>query len=187
MAWRVAESLDKLLEQINEIAPNRSKISDGSIGDADHSNRTSDHNPWCGPGVVTARDITHDPKAGADMAEITEAVRQSKDPRVKYVIFAGRMFSSYGSSAWQWRPYSGVNAHAQHAHFSVNCDNLKDSTKEWEVGEVVDYNKIEEIVTRVVRSETARQRKILAVGRQQTNHDTEKVNIKAVLEAVKKA
>ena len=34
MVWRVAKSLNVLLDQINAIAPNRDKSSDGSIGDA---------------------------------------------------------------------------------------------------------------------------------------------------------
>lgn len=31
--WRVAESLQRLLEQVNQMAPGRSKASDGAIGD----------------------------------------------------------------------------------------------------------------------------------------------------------
>ncbi|HKV33547.1 MAG TPA: hypothetical protein VJP89_04485, partial [Pyrinomonadaceae bacterium] len=61
MAWRVAKSLLRLREQINELAPNRSKASDGTIGDAAHASRKSDHNPWVKDGsigVVTAMDIT---------------------------------------------------------------------------------------------------------------------------------
>lgn len=136
MSWRVAKSLDVLLTQINEIAPKRSKGSDGSIGDADHANRSSDHNPHCGPGVVTARDFTHDPKNGADMNAITEALRKAKDPRIKYVIWNKRMFSSYATSshpAWTWRPYSGVNLHTAHAHVSVQCNESKDSARPWKL------------------------------------------------------
>jgi len=43
--WRVAGSLEKLLAQLNEAFPKRSKVSDGSIGDVNHSARASDHNP----------------------------------------------------------------------------------------------------------------------------------------------
>mgnify|MGYP001562524195 CR=1 FL=1 len=63
MSWRVAKSLDVLLAQINALSPNRDKSSDGSIGDANHSARTSDHNPD-DAGVVKARDFSNDPAHG---------------------------------------------------------------------------------------------------------------------------
>jgi hypothetical protein len=43
--WRVAKSLDRLLAQVNRLASDRSKASDGAIGDAKHQSRESDHNP----------------------------------------------------------------------------------------------------------------------------------------------
>ena len=67
--WRVAQSLETLRFQLNAMAPGRSKASDGGIGDTDHQNRNSDHNPWVldgSRGVVTARDFTHDPAGGCD-------------------------------------------------------------------------------------------------------------------------
>ena len=67
--WRVAKSLDRLLDQVNQMAPGRSKASDGAIGDPRHQTQKSDHNPHVTDGsigVVTARDITHDPKHGCD-------------------------------------------------------------------------------------------------------------------------
>jgi hypothetical protein len=74
MAWRVARALDVLLAEINAMAPARSKTADGGFGDANHSSRTSDHNP--NPqGVVCARDFTHDPAHGCDAGEIAEFVR----------------------------------------------------------------------------------------------------------------
>lgn len=141
MTWRVAKSLERLLSQVNLLAPNRSTVSDGSIGDASHqAPATSDHNPHVKDGtvgVVTARDFTHDPMTGADMHLITEALRKSKDPRIKYVIWNERMFSSYATSthsAWTWRPYSGTNLHTKHAHVSVQpLKNLYDSTRDWSV------------------------------------------------------
>lgn len=133
MSWRVAKSLDKLLSQINNLAPNRSTISDGSIGDPSHSSRESDHNPNA-LGVVCARDFTHDPMTGADMGRIMESLRKSKDKRIKYAIWDNRMFSSYPTStfgAFTWRPYSGSNPHTKHAHVSVERD--YDNTKTWAV------------------------------------------------------
>lgn len=64
MSWRLAPALVTLRDEINKRFPNRSTISDGTIGDAAHASRDSDHNPWVidtdGVGVVTAIDITED-------------------------------------------------------------------------------------------------------------------------------
>lgn len=134
MSWRVAAALDVLLDEVNAAAPNRSTVSDGSIGDTAHSSRTSDHNPNS-RGVVRARDFTDDKTGGHNADDFAEFLRRSQDPRIKYVIDEGRMFSSYPTSsypAWTWRPYSGVNAHTKHTHVSVqDAPSLYDSTKPW--------------------------------------------------------
>ena len=137
MAWRIAESLQVLLAQINKLAPYRSKLSDGSIGDAAHASRNSDHNPWVMDGkvgIVTARDCTHDPKGGFDAYNFAETLRLNKDARIKYVISNRRIFS--GSSedhpAFEWRPYSGKNPHDHHTHVSVKPDKAHyDDRTEW--------------------------------------------------------
>lgn len=112
----VDKGLDVLLAQINAKAPGRSKASDGSVGDSDHAARASDHNPEDTENSddgndpdnqVDARDFTHDPAHGADMGQISEAIRLSKDRRVKYVIFNGRIFSGRtGTQPWVWRTYT---------------------------------------------------------------------------------
>ena len=141
MAWRVARSLDKLLTQINQAAPGRNKASDGSIGDAAHQATSSDHNPQVVPNagptpVVTARDFTQDPAHGADMTKIAEALRLSRDKRIKYVIFNRRIFSGNpGPSPWVWRSYTGSSAHTEHMHVSVIADAaLMDGEQPWKIG-----------------------------------------------------
>jgi hypothetical protein len=129
MAWRVARSLNILLGQLNALAPRRSKISDGSIGDTAHASRDSDHNPWYGPGIVTARDFTHDIAGGLNCHNLAAILISYRDPRIKYIIWNGRIVSGNGGpSPWQWRPYSGVNPHTKHLHVSVvagpACDNV---------------------------------------------------------------
>ena len=137
MAWRLARSLDTLRRQINEMAPNRSKISDGTIGDAAHASRTSDHNPNVA-GVVTALDITHDPVQGVDTWKLAEILRINRDPRIKYVISSGRIFSSV-VSPWQWRPYTGANKHAHHVHIPVMGDPaLYDLASGWKIDQPID-------------------------------------------------
>ena len=122
MNWRVAQSLDTLRKQVNAMAPGRSVASDGTIGDAAHSARTSDHNPN-DDGVVTAMDITNDPLHGLDSGVLAEQLRVSQDPRIKYVISNSRIFSSK-EKPWTWRPYTGTNAHTKHVHVSVMGTNL---------------------------------------------------------------
>ncbi|MDP8993787.1 MAG: hypothetical protein M3N07_02210 [Pseudomonadota bacterium] len=138
--WRVAESLETLRKQINKAAPGRSKISDGGIGDGAHRGRNSDHNPWVSDGakgVVTARDFTHDPKGGCDAGRLAEVLRQSKDPRIKYIISNKRIASSAPKGsvpAWTWRAYTGKNPHTKHVHLSVKSDKAHyDSTAPWKI------------------------------------------------------
>ncbi len=124
--WLVAGSLEQLLAQLNERAPRRSKASDGSIGDASHQSRASDHNPWLvlgGQPYVTARDFTHDPASGLDCGWLAEALRAGRDQRVKYVIWQRQIMAGAGGpQPWTWRPYTGTNPHIKHLHLSVVAD-----------------------------------------------------------------
>lgn len=120
--------------------PNRSKDSDGSIGDAAHASRSSDHNPWVhdnsGQPIVTAIDITHDPKNGFDSYAFAEWLMAKKDPRIKYVISNRRIGAgSEGPSPWLFRKYTGTNPHDHHIHISVKSDPAHfDSKVDWDIG-----------------------------------------------------
>jgi len=117
MSWRLAKSLETLRSQINTLAPNRDKSSDGTIGDARHQASTSDHNPNSA-GVVCAMDITHDPRHGIDAGKVADILRQSHDNRIKYLI-SNRRIASSGVYPWIWRRYTGSNPHDKHFHISV--------------------------------------------------------------------
>ena len=134
MAWRLAKSLDKLRGEVNAKWPNRSKASDGTIGDAKHATRSSDHNPHIKDGsigVVTAMDITNDPENGPTIKNLSETLRQNKDKRIKYVICDGRIFSSK-VSPWKWRKYTGASPHIHHMHVSVRgIKSLYDDRSFW--------------------------------------------------------
>jgi hypothetical protein len=135
MAWRVAKSLETLRDQVNAKWPNRDKSSDGTIGDAAHQATNSDHNPNSA-GVVTALDITHDPAHGLDARKLAETLVASRDPRIKYIISNGQIVSSV-VSPWQWRTYTGSNAHRAHVHISVNGSaGLYDDARAWNLGDV---------------------------------------------------
>lgn len=138
MSWRVAASLLILRDQVNHLSPNRDKSSDGTIGDAAHASRASDHDPWVHDGkdgVVTAMDITNDPAHGIVSEELAEAIRTARDPRIKYVISNRKIANSEpigAAAAWAWRPYSGANPHNHHVHISVKADKAHyDSTAPW--------------------------------------------------------
>jgi hypothetical protein len=123
--WRVAKCLLMLRSQINRLAPRRRKLSDGTIGDAAHSSRSSDHNPWVrdgATGVVTAMDITHDPANGCDGSTLAAVLRAARDSRIKYIIWNRKIANSSavgGAAAWAWRDYRGSNPHTHHIHVSV--------------------------------------------------------------------
>lgn len=117
MSWRLAESLKKLREQLNESFPRRSKVSDGSIGDAAHSSRTSDHNPNS-KGIVCAIDVTNDPETGPSGQWLADTLVRNRDPRIKYIIWNHKICSST-NTPWTWRPYHGINGHTHHVHISV--------------------------------------------------------------------
>lgn len=127
MGWRIAKSLEVLLRQLNQLFPNRSKISDGGIGDPRHSARTSDHNPN-EKRVVCARDFTHDPANGLDCNKLALQLAKSKDPRIKYIIW-NRQISNPSIQNGKWRFYGGSNPHTKHLHLSVKGN--YDNESEW--------------------------------------------------------
>lgn len=135
MAWRVARSLETLLKQVNAACPLRDKKNDGTIGDENHQSRESDHNPWVDGGVVTALDITHDPRMGVDCEKIAEQLRSGQDRRIKYIIWNGQIANYQplqGRAAFAWRPYHGASKHDKHMHLSVRPNStLYDDASPW--------------------------------------------------------
>lgn len=190
MSWRLAKSLEILRAQVDTAYPGRSKLSDGTIGDPRHQTTSSDHNPHCsapGDPTVTALDLTHDPGKGADMNVLAEALRESKDPRIKYIIWNGRIMSS-SLQPWTWRAYSGSNPHTKHIHISVQCNASKDSTRKWQIApEQEDWfsmateAELRKVIREEVKKEMDRQRRLLAVGSSQKSYKPDNVNLKAIL------
>lgn len=136
MAWRLAESLKKLREQVNEAYPDRDRESDGSIGDAAHASRKSDHNPWVkdrnGMGVVTAIDIDANLSPKTSVEVLVRQLFLAKDKRIKYIIWNRKITTPDMSG---WKAYNGINTHQHHCHISVKPDAaLYDSTAEWALG-----------------------------------------------------
>lgn len=129
---RSVESLQVLLKQINELAPNRSKVSDGWIGDPAHAARHSDHNPEP-DGTVDARDFTNDPNGGMDAQKLCDALVASRDPRISYIICNGKIIAGRkGPRPWKPRKYTGANGHYHHIHVSV-LDEGQDDKTPWKI------------------------------------------------------
>lgn len=140
MAWRLVRSLDTLRAQVKAAAPRAVPPATpaaawGTVGDLAHQSGTSDHNPAVykalgSTPVVCAADFPHAPALGLDGHAFTEALRQSRDPRIGYVIFDGRIFSST-NAPWTWRTYTGSDRHGDHWHVSGVHTALADDTRPW--------------------------------------------------------
>lgn len=122
--WRLARAVEQVRAEANAANPGRDKRSDGTIGDDDHRNRSSDHNPWVtvgGRGVVRAVDLDAD---GLDLPTAFErlraAARAGRLPQVVgggYAILNRRITTpDFGG----WRAYTGPNPHTAHGHISVS-------------------------------------------------------------------
>jgi hypothetical protein len=123
VSWRLARALDSLRAGVNAKWPNRDKRSDGTIGNAEHASRSSDHNPWVivgGQGVVRAFDCDVDGIDAGWLAEQLRLAGRAGDYRLTgggYVIFNRRITASDFSG---WRNYTGSNAHTSHVHVSFS-------------------------------------------------------------------
>ena len=137
MAWRLAKSLETLRNQVNSQWPNRSKASDGTLGDQAHASRPSDHNPNSA-GVVTAMDITHH-TGYLDAHALADRLLANRHPNLKYIISNGRIGGSH--TGWKWTKYSGSNPHNKHIHVSVGVGNdgqskqPYDDTTPWKINQ----------------------------------------------------
>lgn len=124
----LSPALAELRSEVDAMAPDRSKVSDGWLGDAAHAARHSDHNPEP-DGSVDAIDITHDPAHGVDCSLLADQVKD--DPRLVgggYVIWNWQIWNP--DIARIWRPYTGTNGHTKHMHVSVS-DRGQNDTSPW--------------------------------------------------------
>lgn len=132
MKPKLCKAGQQLREQFDDSFADRDRSSDGWIGDARHSSRTSDHNPDRKAGfIVRAIDVDRDVsgKAKPDlMPDIADQLRllAKTDKRIKYIIFESKICSA--KSAWRWRTYTGINKHRHHMHVSFSIKGDQDGS-----------------------------------------------------------
>lgn len=150
MSWVLVPCLGQLRTELNRIAPNRDKSSDGTIGDTAHQGRVSDHNDdEVGRVPVKDADSKHEVHAldlDTDLREpgltmemvvdhIVDRCRRGLETRLRYIIYRRRIWES--DDDWAERPYYGDNAHMEHAHFSASYDTRKEaSTVSWTLEDI---------------------------------------------------
>jgi hypothetical protein len=143
--WILVPCLVTLRDEFNRLAPDRDKKSDGSVGDTSHAAKPSDHNP-----DETGNTPTEDSdrrnevhaidvddqlrKSGWTMDRCLDIIidrhRDGRDDRLQNVIYNRRIWSR--SWGWTARPYTGTNAHTEHAHFSARYTTAQESdTSPW--------------------------------------------------------
>jgi hypothetical protein len=121
---RLARSLRRLGRTVDEAWPDRSRKSDGWVGDAAHTLRVSDHNPDH-QGIVHAVDIT-----ARGIRPWPVVIAALLHPATNYVIFSGLIWSR--STALQPVRYTGVDPHLTHLHVSIrHARSAEQSTAEW--------------------------------------------------------
>ncbi len=125
--WHLAPSLKRLQYELDDRYPGRPK--DGTIGDAAHAARPSEHNPdrdsdGMPRGAVSAMDVY----TGKVPSSLVQTL--IKDKRVWYVIHKRVIYSrTYG---FRPRAYTGSNPHNSHIHISLNqTQAAHDSTANW--------------------------------------------------------
>jgi hypothetical protein len=149
-SWVLVPCLVQLRTELNQLAPNRDKSSDGTIGDAAHQDRVSDHNDdEVGRVPIRDADSKHEVHAvdlDADLREpgltlemvvqhVVGRCRSGKERRLRYVIYRRRIWEA--SNGWKQQDYDGDNAHEEHAHFSSSyVTELEASTASWALEEI---------------------------------------------------
>lgn len=139
-AWILVAWAHQFRRELNALAPNRDKTTDGSIGNLYHTTYPSGHNPdETGNAerrdadtinevraIDTDRDTRH-PELTAEriVAYLVGRCRAGLEPRLIYIIFNRVIWSA--SSGWVARAYTGYSPHDMHWHMSGHPDYDTDS------------------------------------------------------------
>lgn len=148
MSWIVVPCLLEGRDQMNARFPNRSKASDGTIGDTSHQASSSSHNPDLtgnpefrdGDNLdeVRAIDFTtelNDPSVTMEQVVQTwiERCRAGLMPWVRYIIFRRRIWHKYRNN-YETRDYTGSDPHTGHVHVTADWDADSTGGTDWGLG-----------------------------------------------------
>lgn len=149
-AWVLVPCLYALRAEVNTLAPNRDKRSDGTIGDARHQKHVSDHNDdEIGKVPVKDADNVHEVHAldldadlrepgltmGTVIAFIVDRCRTGEEKRLTNIIWDRTIWSA--DNGWKPRVYKGDNPHTEHAHLSASYNTRYEaSTASWHLEDI---------------------------------------------------
>jgi hypothetical protein len=140
--WVLVPCGEQLRAEVNALAPNRDKGSDGTIGDTAHQRSTSSHNDdEIGKVPIRDADSKHEVHAwdadrdlrepGLTMEMIVQFLlarcRSGAERRLRYIIFNYRIWSA--SNGWKQQAYSGSNPHDHHAHFDFSYETAREADR----------------------------------------------------------
>lgn len=133
MTWRLAKSLIVLTSELEHAYPDTIVW---DIGDKDHQDSWSDHNPNVCCDVVCAVDVVDD--SDIDLPKFVAHLLANPHPNLRYVIFNRKIYQR--KNGWRAEDYNGKNAHKTHAHVSVGngpdgrSTNGYDDISSWDIG-----------------------------------------------------
>lgn len=132
MGWVKVKWIDPMFNAFNAAFPNRTKGSDGTIGDKAHEDEKSGHNADDTPGSkperedadtkaeVRADDVTSDLRdpRGIRMWDVVQSILATPDDLIRliYMICDGRIWRK--ANGWREEKYDGKDQHYGHGHFS---------------------------------------------------------------------
>lgn len=141
MAWQATPPVLALFEQLDKVAPDRDKRSDGRRGDLAHDARPSSHGPdrtgnpeWRDGDAldeVRAGDVDKDlrhpeltmPKV---VRHLVLGARSGRFWWIRYVIFDGIIYHKNVGN-FEGRLYTGANKHGEHAHVNMDFTQAADN------------------------------------------------------------
>lgn len=135
MTWRLAKSLVVLTSELEYAYPD-TVVWD--IGDKDHQNSWSDHNPSECCDVVCAVDVVDD--TDIDLPKFVAHLLANPHPNLRYVIYNGWICQR--KNGFKRKKYTGPNKHKTHVHVSVGngpdgrSTSNYDSTASWDIDDL---------------------------------------------------